>query len=76
MIKTRCTLISPNLTPTVEKQQEKQRAAHDGKKPLVTFLKGEKVLVCNKKGNTKWLAGVIIRQKSPVAYLVRVGNKI
>ena len=49
---------------------------HDGKRPLVTFSKGEKVLVCNKRGNTKWVSGIIIRQKSPVTYLVKVGDRI
>ena len=75
-IKTRFTLISPNMTPTVEQKQWKQKTAHDGKKPLVTFLRGEKVLVANKRGNTKWLSGIVLRQKSPVTYLVMVGHKI
>ena len=75
-LKTRLSLISPNLTPTIEKQQDKQKAPHDGKRPLVTFSKGEKVLVCNKRGNTKWVSGTVIRQKSPVTYLVMVGDKI
>ena len=49
---------------------------HDGKRPLVTFSKGEKVLVCNKRGNIKWVSGIIIRQKSPVTYLVKAGDRI
>ena len=75
-INTRFTLISPNLTSSVEHQQQKQKTTHDGKKPLVTFLKGEKVLVHNKRGNTKWSPGIILKQKSPVTYLVRVGQRI
>ena len=75
-INTRFTLISPNLTSSVEHQQQKQKTAHDGKKPLVTFLKGEKVIVYNKRGNTKWSPGIILKQKSPVTYLVRVGQRI
>ena len=49
---------------------------HDGKRPLVTFSKGEKVLVCNKRDITKWVSGIIIRQMSPVTYLVKVGDRI
>ena len=75
-IKTHFTLIAPNLTPSVEHQQQKQKTAHDGKKSLVTFSKGEEVLVHNKRGNTKWSPGIILQQKSPVTYLVRVSQRI
>ena len=37
-------------------------------------MEGEKVLVRNQRGRTKWLTGVIIRRKSPVTYLVRVAK--
>ena len=30
----------------------------------------------NKRGNTKWSPGIILKQKSPVTYLVRVGQRI
>lgn len=68
--------MSPNLTPTVEKYQQNQKAAHDGKKQLVNFLEGEKVLVLNNRGKTKWVSGIIVKQKSPVTYLVKVGPKV
>ena len=71
-INTRFTLISPNLTLSVQHQQQKQKTAHDGKKPLVIFLKGEKVLVHNKRGNMKWSPGIILQQKSSVTYLVKL----
>ena len=63
------------MTPSVEQQQLKQKTAHDGKKQLVIFLKGEKVLVHNKRGNTMWSPGIIIQQKIPVTYLVKVGQR-
>ena len=72
-VRTRFTLLSPNQSPRVEKCQQNQKAAHDGKKSLSTFLKGEKVLVLNKRGKTKWLFG---RIKGPVIYLVKVGSRI
>ena len=73
-LRTRLTLIFPNLGPTVEHHQQNQKIAHDGKLPLVTFVEGEKVLVQNQRGRTKWLNGVIIRRKSPVTYLVRIAK--
>jgi len=75
-LRTRFTLLSPNLSPRVEKCQQKQKATHDGKKPPSTFMKGEKVLVLNKRGKTKWLFGTIVQQKSPVTYLVKVRSRI
>ena len=30
----------------------------------------------NKRGNTNWLPGIILQQKSLVIYLVRVGQRI
>ena len=62
-IKTHFTLISPNLAPAVEQQQQKQKAAHVGKKSLITFLKGEKVLVLNKRGHTVLIWNYITAEK-------------
>ena len=59
----------------MEKCQQKQKAAHDGKRSLPTFVKEEKVLVLNTQGKTKWLSGTIVEQKSPVTYLVKVGPR-
>jgi len=76
-LRTRFALLSPNLSPRVEKCQQKQKATHDGKKPPSPIMKGEKVLVLNKRGKTKWLMfGTIVQQKSPVTYLVKVGSRI
>lgn len=75
-LQTRFTLLSPNLSPRVEKCQQNQKVVHDGKKLPSPFVKGEKVLVFNKRGKTKWLFGTIVQQKSPVTYLVKVGSRI
>ena len=45
-LKTRFSLISPNLTPTIEKQQEKQKAVHEGKR---NFFKGGESLGVQQK---------------------------
>ena len=73
-LRTRLALIFPNLAPTVEHHQQQQKAAHDGKNSLITFVEREKVLVRNQRGQPKWLTGVIIRKKSPVTYLVRMAK--
>ena len=39
------------------KYQQKQKVYHDGKRHLQTYRKGEKVLILNKQGKTKWLFG-------------------
>ena len=44
-LRTRFALLSPSLSPRVEKWQQKQKATHDDKKPPSAFMKGEKVLV-------------------------------
>ena len=75
-LQTRFSLLSPNLTPRVEKHQQKQKAAHDGKRSLQRFKEEEKVLVLNKRGKTKWLSGTIVQQTSPVTYLVKVGPRM
>ena len=73
-LRTSLTLIFPNLASTVEHHQQRQKSAHDGKRPLVSFMEGEKVLVRNQRGQTKWLTGIIIRRKSPVTFLVRMAT--
>ena len=75
-LRTCLTLMQPNLTPTVEKHQQQQKQLHDKKTPLVIFGNNESVLVRNTRGRERWLLGKIVRQKSPVTYLVQVCNQI
>ena len=75
-LRTRLTLMQPNLTPTVQKHQQQQKQSHDKKTPLVIFANNESVLVRNTRGKECWLLGKIVRQKSPVTYLVQIGNQI
>ena len=75
-LQTRLTLVQPNLSRTVEKHQLKQKSAHDNSKPLVSFTKGQTVLVYNQRGMPKWITGRILQQKGPVSYLVRVGSRV
>ena len=72
---THFSMLSPNLTPRVEKYQQKQKVVHDGKKSLQTFKRGKKVLVLDKCGKTKWLSGTVVEQRSPVTYVVEVGPR-
>ena len=65
-LQTHLTLVQPSLLTTVEKHQLQQKKAHDNTKPLVSFTKGETVLVRNHKGAPKCIAGRIVQQKGPV----------
>ena len=75
-LRTRLTLIKPNLFTTVQKHQLQQKQAHNNKKALAVFKEGTRVLVRNHRGIPKWLNGKILKQKRPVSYLVRVGSSI
>jgi len=75
-LRTCLTLTQPNLSPTIEKHQQQQKQSHDKRTALVTFSKGETVLVRNQRGKERWLPGRIVKQKGPVTYLVRVGSQI
>ena len=69
-------LVQPNLSSTVEKHQLKQKSAHENSKPLVSFAKGQTVLIHNQRGMPKWITRRILQQKGPVSYLVKVGSRI
>ena len=75
-LQTRLILAQPNLLSTVEKHQPKQKSAHDNSKSLVSFTKGQTVLLHNQRGMLKWITGRILQQKGPVSYLVRVGSRV
>ena len=59
----------------MEKNQLKQRLAHDDKQPLRVFLKDEPVYVQDfTASKQKWIPGNIQKATSPVSYLVMLSN--
>lgn len=75
-IRTRFSLLKPDLSKIVEHQQEKQKQHHDGERlKLRAFQEEDEVRVRNFRGGEKWTAATIIRRLGPVTYLVREGNR-
>ncbi len=76
-LRTRLSLVQPDLQPTIDRaqtQQDKCSNAHAKDRP--PFIAGEAVMVRNERGTTKWLPGVIQRQKGLYTYLVQVGGRV
>ena len=77
-LKTRLSLIKPNHQDKVCEKQEKMKAYVDRPTTkLLTYEPHEHVRVKNAKGGLiNYVPGIIIAQKGPVQYLVRVGARV
>ena len=68
-------LLKPDVVATVEKNQLKQKLAHDGKQPLRVFSEGEPVYVQDfTTSKQKWILGNIQKATGPVSYLVMLSD--
>jgi hypothetical protein len=76
-LRTRFTLLKPNLQQTVEDKRAKQIKNHDaGRVQERIFQKGEKVAIQNYKGGLgKWTTGTVVEFKGPRTYGVRPQGK-
>ena len=78
-LRTRLSLIKPNLAQGVENKQEKQKTYTDLKcKRDRTFAGNDRVRVRNMKTNSKtdkWILGTVINVCGPRTYVVRTGHK-
>lgn len=74
-LRTRLSLLRPNLAETVENQQAKQKHNHDhGTLQLREFTEGERVRIKNfRGGKEKWTLATVIQRKGPVTYLIQDG---
>ena len=77
-VRTRFTLLKPNLAQTMEQKQSKQKYYHDNKgtKTLREFATHDFVQVRNFAGGRPWLTGKILKRLGPLNYLVQVGHKV
>ena len=77
-VRTRFTLLKPNLAQTMEQKQSKQKHYHDNKgtKMLREFASHDFVQVRNFAGGKSWLTGKILKRLGPLNYLVQVGHKV
>ena len=74
-LRSRLDLLKPDVVATVEKNQLKQKLAHDGKQPLRVFSEGESVYVQDFTiSKQKWIPGNIQKATGPVSYLVMLSD--
>ena len=77
-LRTRFTLLHPDLSRTIESKQQQQKLYHDqGRKQLREFSKNDCVLVRNfRGGKEKWVRGKVLKKLGPLTYLVVVFQKV
>ena len=75
--RTRLSLLQPNLAQHIEEHQMREKQQHDGGRYKTReFLPGDNVLVRNFRGKDKWKRGTVIMRIGPVAYQIRVGERM
>ena len=78
-LRTKLSLIKPNLAQVVENKQEKQKTYKDLKcKRERSFVRNDSVWVRNPRANSKtdkWIPGTVIKVCGPGTYVVRTGHK-
>ena len=78
-LRTRLSLIKPNLAQVVENKREKQKMYKDLKcKRERSFVRNDRVRVRNSRANSKtdkWIPGTVIKVCGPRTFVVRTGHK-
>ncbi|KAK3739921.1 hypothetical protein QZH41_004932 [Actinostola sp. cb2023] len=75
--RTRLSLLQPNLAQHVEEKQQVEKEQHDqGRTKTREFVPGDHVLVRNFRGKNKWNQGTVILRIGPLAYQVKVGDRM
>lgn len=77
-LRTRLTLVKPDIGKSVEKSQQRMKDFHDrGKVKVRQFEEGDQVQVKTtiQPGKWKWLPGTVNKVCGPLTYLVQVGNR-
>jgi len=75
-LQTRLSLLFPNLTGKVKKQQEAQHRGHDNSRRERQFQVEDKVWGRNYANGPTWVKGTIESQTGPKSFEVRVGNVV
>eukprot|EP00112_Aurelia_sp_Birch-Aquarium-sp1_P007391 Seg1804.5 transcript_id=Seg1804.5/GoldUCD/mRNA.D3Y31 product="putative protein K02A2.6" protein_id=Seg1804.5/GoldUCD/D3Y31 len=78
ILRTRLSLVKPNLASAVEKKQHQQIKYH-GKKVVKSreLRVNQSVLVRNHRDSKeRWIPGIIVKKKGPLSYLVKCGQRI
>ncbi len=76
-LRTRLTLLKPNLDSKVQQEQLKQKQAHDKSQTVRELEINQPCRVRNTREGReeKWIAGRVMKRLGPLRYLVQVGNQ-
>ena len=77
-LKTRLTLLKPDIQARVIARQASQKIGHD-KSHLREYFVGDQVWAKNVRGKPNWVKGVVVERSGPLSYLVEVlwnGNQV
>ena len=67
-------LMVPDFGSRVQKNQERQKMAHDGGVKVRSFRVGDAVFVENFNGSPKWIAGRVIANRGPLSLTIQLNN--
>ena len=73
-LRSRLDLLKPDLYKRVEREQERQKEAHDRYSQDRSLLVGDAVYVRNFGRGPTWLAGQIVEQPGPRKYKIRLAD--
>ncbi|XP_026046823.1 uncharacterized protein K02A2.6-like [Astatotilapia calliptera] len=76
-IRTRFSLLKPELSRHIEQKQSEQKRHHDYKtQPVRVFSEGDAVRIRNfRGGETKWTQGTVLKKMGSVTYLIQEGQR-
>ena len=76
-LRSRFSLLKPNLASDMTKYQESQCRSHDRRVQMMEFSASETVSVKNNRGGLeRWMPGVVVAKKGTLLYLVRCGGHL
>ncbi len=77
LLRTRLSLVHPNVSTTVRNAQAIQKNTYDKNTKMRHFKSGQKVIVQTfSKNDQKWTAGIIVQPMGPVTYAVDVDGRL
>ncbi|XP_054259311.1 uncharacterized protein K02A2.6-like [Macrosteles quadrilineatus] len=74
-LRTRLDLLRPNLSETVNRQQQAQKMYARGSKTQYLF-ENQNVLIRDYTSKDKWIEGCVVRQISPTMYIVKLSSGV
>ena len=75
-IRTRLSLVTPDVFAIVANKQSNQKSCRDERGKQREFELNQPILVADYSSNSKWIPGVILSKLGPMNYEVLVNNKV